>query len=468
MIKNLSEYILTSSTLNEFKKRKSFLERQPPTDTTILEINGIIAIINDLSEQIYYYENIKNGTILFKSLESFQDLPTILIGKRIQLNISQEDMAKKLGLDSLQYISLENNDFYGIDTKLFTNILKILGIDNPNQILTKDYKTLIPIIEDNLKELDKSSSFISVTIKSIKENFKKKSTLTNYYIEKIIEQFKEAFSIDIQEKITPSKMNTSLAVAFKHTINVNESNLNLSTTYAAYTARVIVKQMKPSIKCKADPITIRREILKNYKSITLDSCLDFIWKLNIAVIPLNMHGSFHGACLDFDGTKAIILSQQNKSVSRWKFDLLHELYHALVMDYSIYIERTDIMYQDNQEEKQASEFASYVIFGQEMESILALILEQSGGHMELVKNITDSIAKEFDINLDDLANYVAFRISKRPYSFWGAARNLQSDLRNPVDILLDRLSKEIHAVDLSSFEFNILQTIFNQEVISLG
>ena len=468
MIKNLSEYMITSSTLNEFEKRKSFLENQPPTDKTTLEINGLVAIINDLSEQIYQFERIKNGIITFKSLEKFQDLPTIFIGKRIQLDISQEEMAEKLGLVPFQYISLENNDFYGIDTKLFTNILKILRINNPNQILTKDYKTLIPIIEDNLKELDKSSTFMSSTIKSTKESFKKKSALTNYYIEKIIEQFKEFFFIDIQEKITPSKMNSSLAVAFKHKTNIKESSLNLSTAYAAYTARVIVKQMKPSTKYKADPITIRKEILKTYKSVTLDSCLDFIWKLNIAVIPLNMHGSFHGACLDFDETKAIILSQQNKCVSRWKFDLLHELYHALVMDYSIYIERTDIMYQDDQEEKKASEFASHVIFGQEMESVLALILEQSGGHMDLVKKVTVSIAKEFNINIDDLANYVAFRISKRPYSFWGAAMNLQTDLRNPVDIVLDHLSKEIQSVNLSSFEFDIMQTIFNQEVISLG
>lgn len=468
MIKNLSEYNLTSSTLNDFKKRKLFLEKQMSADNVQLEIDGIIAISDELHQQIKQYENIVNKKTVFNAIESLQELPTTLIGKRIQLNISQEEMALKLKMDTSQYIELEKNDFYEIDREHFEKILDILELDNPHQILTKDYSALMPIIESNLRKLDSKASFIANAIKPIKELLNTKSSLTNFNIERLIQQFKEVFLLNIHEEIEPSKMQNSLAVAFKHKINVNDNNLNLSTAYAAYVARVITKQMKNSKNCKADPIAIRQFLLKEYSDVSLEACVDFIWKLNIAVIPLNIHGSFHGACLDFDETKAIVLSQQNKTISRWKFDLLHELYHALVMEYSLYIERTDIMDQNEDEEKQASEFASYVIFGQEMESVLELILSKSGGHMSLVKDSTISVADEFNLNVDDLANYVAFRISKGGLNFWGTAMNLQKDRRNPMDILLTYLRNEINIVHINSFELEVLQTVFNQEVILLG
>lgn len=468
MIKNLSEYNLTSSTLKAFEERKLFLERQTRADNVQLEIEGIVAISDELQQQIEQYENIVNKRIIFNTIESLQELPITLIGKRIQLNISQEEMASKIKMDASRYIELENNDFYEIEKEHFEKILDILNLDNPHQILTKDYVALMPIIESNLRELDKKASFIANAIKPIKELLSTNASLTNFNIERLIQQFKEVFSINIQEEIDPSKMQNSLAVAFKHKINVNDNNLNLSTAYAAYVARVITRRMKSSKKYKADPIAIRQFLLERYGDVSLEACVDFIWKLNVAVIPLNIHGSFHGACLDFDETKAIVLSQQNKTISRWKFDLLHELYHALVMEYSLYIERTDIMDQNEDEEKQASEFASYVIFGQEMESVLELILVKSGGHMSLVKDSVISIAEEFDLNIDDLANYVAFRISKGGLSFWGTAMNLQKDRRNPTDILLAYLRNEINIVHINSFEFEVLQTVFNQEVILLG
>lgn len=468
MIKNLTEYNLTSSTLKAFEERKLFLERQMSADNVQLEINGIVAISDELRQQIQEYENIVNKNVIFDTVESLQELPTTLIGKRLQLNISQEEMALKIKMDVSQYIELENNDFYEIDRENFEKILDILRLDNPHQLLTKDYVALMPIIESNLRKLDNKASFIANAIKPIKEMLGTNTSLTNFNIEKLIHQFKEVFSINIQEEIEPSKMQNSLAVAFKHKINVNDNNLNLSTAYAAYVARVITKQMKNSIKCKADPIAIRQLLLEEYGGVSLEACVDFIWKHNVAVIPLNIHGSFHGACLDFSETKAIVLSQQNKTISRWKFDLLHELYHALVMEYSLYIERTDIMDQNEDEEKQASEFASYVIFGQEMESVLELILAQSGGHMSLVKDSVISIGEEFGLNIDDLANYVAFRISKGGLNFWGTAMNLQKDRRNPADILLSYLRNEINLAHINTFEFEVLQTIFNQEVILLG
>ena len=144
--------------------------------------------------------------------------------------------------------------------------------------------------------------------------------------------------------------------------------------------------------------------------------------------------------------------------------MLHELYHALTMDYSAYIERTEIMDQDNVEEKTASEFASYVIFGQEMDSFLKLVLERSDGQVERIKNNVISVAQAYGINIDDFSNYIAYRISKRPINFWGVAANLQIDNRNPADILRNYLYTHVNTKIIDSFELDILQKALNREV----
>lgn len=464
MIKSSSEYDLTSSMLKNFEARKAYLIEQPHSKETELEINSINVIVNDLHQQLRLYLAIKTGKVTFDRIETIQDISRVLIGKRIQLNYTQAELAQKLSIDTEEYTSLENNDFYGINLELFNRILDILNLNNPNHILAKDYDQVMLIIEKNIKKLNINTSFLPITLIQIKQLIKDRSNIGSYYIEKIIDSFKQIFSINIDEEITHSQVNSNIAVAFKHRINVDEDNLNITTGYAAYIAGILANQMDSTNNIKADPITIRKNIIEKYGSVTLDTCLDFIWDLNIAVLPLNIHGSFHGACFDYESTKAIVLSQQNRTVSRWKFDLLHELYHALTMDYNAYIERTDIMDQNDEEEKIASKFANYVIFGQEMDSFLQMIVERSESKMERMKNNIISVAKEYKINIDDLANYVAFRISKRPINFWGIAANLQTDKRDPNDILLNHLYKNILINEISPSELEILQKAFNQEV----
>lgn len=472
MIKNSHEYDLTNSMLIQFNERKNNLKKQKITEEVICEINGIDSITEDLKQQVHWYEAVKNNTIVFEKIETLGDLPKAIIGKRIQLNIMQDELAQKLGMDSDEYIRMENDDFYGLTPELLSKILLILNIDNPNHILERNYALLMPIIESNLKKLKINKKFLSsvmpIPIEQIQETFRNKSSLTSYLIEKFLESFKRIFSVSLEENTSPSHLNSALAVAFKRRININEDNLTFTTSYAAYVVGIVANQMPPSATIKADPITIREIILENYGAVTVETCLEYIWSINIAVIPFNMHRSFHGACFDFGGSKAIALSQRNQSISRWKFDMLHELYHALTMDYYAYIERTEIMDQDDEEEKTASRFASFVIFGQEMDSFLKLVLERSEGQVERIKNNVISVAREYSINIDDFSNYVAYRISKWPISFWGVAANLQTDDRNPIDIFKKYLFEHVDIKQIDPFELEILQKTLSQEVNSFG
>ncbi len=466
MIKNSHEYDLTNSLIKQFNERRTFLMEQERTDEIEYEIAGIAAISEDLKQQLCWYDAVKNGEVVFKVIDSLFELPKVLIGKRLQLGLSQSELAEKLSMDTDDYIRLENEDFYGLTFELLQKILFILDLDNPNHILEKNYEQLLPTIESNLKKLNVNKrfleSFIPTDIQQVRETLRSRLSSASYLTEEFLEAFKKIFSVSLEEDISPSDLNSNLAFAFKRNINVSENNLTFTTAYAAYVSGIIAHQMPPSSTLKADPINIREEILGTYGAVNIENCLRFIWGLNIAVVPLHFHGSFHGACFDFNDTRTIALSQQNQTVSRWKFDMLHELYHALTMDYNAYIERTEIMDQDDEEESLASEFASYVIFGQEMDSFIELVLKRSDGQVERIKNNLISVAREYGIDIDDFSNYVAYRI--RPVNFWGVAANLQVDKRNPAAILREYLLSHLDITRMNSFELEVLQKALNQEV----
>ena len=134
MIKNSREYDLTNSIINQFNERKKFLQNQERTEEIIYEIDGINAISEDLKQQLYWYEAAKNSDIAFNKIELLEDIPKVIIGKRIQLNIPQNEFADRLGIDTEDYIRLENEDFYGVTPELLKKILFVLNVDNPNHI----------------------------------------------------------------------------------------------------------------------------------------------------------------------------------------------------------------------------------------------------------------------------------------------------------------------------------------------
>ena len=144
-----------------------------------------------------------------------------------------------------------------------------------------------------------------ISFEQVRETFQKKLSSASYLTEKFLESFKKVFSVNLEDDITISNYRSKLAVAFKRKINVNEDNLTFTTSYAAYVLSILANQMPPSSELKADPITIRDTILETYGTVNIETCLDFIWRLNIAVIPLNFHSSFHGACFDLKARRQL-------------------------------------------------------------------------------------------------------------------------------------------------------------------
>ncbi|MEL7571309.1 MAG: hypothetical protein AAGU14_12210 [Eubacteriaceae bacterium] len=135
------------------------------------------------------------------------------------------------------------------------------------------------------------------------------------------------------------------------------------------------------------------------------------------------------------------------------------------MDYDIYIERADIMEQDEGEEKDASEFASFVIFGQEVDSFVKVVLERSAGNAEHIKSAIKSVSQEYDLNIDDFSNYIAYRFNKHSLSFWGVASNLQKDKRSAKEVVRNILLEKINYGLIDNEDLFIIQRALLERVI---
>lgn len=449
--------------ISNFQKRLTQLGAiKDPSDAVSSEILAIEAMIDDLNAQIKWYDEVIEGKITFNSVSSLADIAVVIVGKRLQLKISPSDLARVIGISEDAYLDLENDDFYGIQSSLLSKIFGFLNINNPDNVLNKDSVEHIDVVEKNLQLLKINKSFISqimpVTLEDVKVAIDTGKSEANFLFERFIEAFKNYFSIDLSASISKETITNSFAVAFKRRVNTNADNLNFTSSFAAHVAWILAKQLKGFSKTlRADPISIRSNIIKLSGEVSLESCLDYIWDLNIAVLPLDIKKGFHGACFDFDDRKVIVLNQQTDTVSRWKFDLLHELYHAFTMNYNAYIERVDIMQQNDSEEKNASDFASFVIFGQEIDSFIKIVLERSNGNAELIKNSIIDVAHQFKLNVDDFSNYVAYRISTRSISFWGTAANIQIDRRSAKEMVTDYLLKKLDYNSINANDLFVLQ-----------
>src|SRR5262249_32908560 len=149
------------------------------------------------------------------------------------------------------------------------------------------------------------------------------------------------------------------------------------------------------------------------------------------------------------GRNVIVLKQRTKSASIWLNDLLHEYLHAAQnqdLEEHLVIEESEMSpsRRNSPEEQAASRFAGDVMLDGRAEQLAQQCVERAEGRVERLKNAVPVVARNAQVAVDALANYMAFRLSLQGINWWGAANNLQSDsgaqLSTPRDLLLDKVN----------------------------
>jgi hypothetical protein len=175
---------------------------------------------------------------------------------------------------------------------------------------------------------------------------------------------------------------------------------------------------------------VRQVLIDRYGSITFEGALKYAWDLGIVVLPLNDAAVFHGACWRIDDRNVVVLKQKTLSVSRWLFDLLHEIRHLAEEpeNEQLSLIELDVASDERRQspqEVEASRFAGDVILDGRAEQLAELCVNESSGRLQWLKAAVPKVAKRENVAIDALANYMAFRLSQQGENWWGAANNLQ-------------------------------------------
>jgi HTH-type transcriptional regulator / antitoxin HipB len=133
MIQNEHQYKVTQGAIKDFQQAiKKLLEQadslQPLQVSTVQKSFQIQ--INELQKQLQEYDDLKAGKIEIK-MGSIEDLPKVLIQKRISLGMTQKELAAKLGIKEQMVQRYESNGYESISYNRLTDVWNALETSIP-------------------------------------------------------------------------------------------------------------------------------------------------------------------------------------------------------------------------------------------------------------------------------------------------------------------------------------------------
>ena len=130
MIRNENEYQEASTRLQgERERARELAKRFKAEGKSAVEIRRLTDPLESfslqLAEEVESYERLKRGQ--FSEIENLHGLGRLLVGLRIARNLSQRELADKLGVHETQVSRDERNEYHGITVQRAAAILDALG-----------------------------------------------------------------------------------------------------------------------------------------------------------------------------------------------------------------------------------------------------------------------------------------------------------------------------------------------------
>ena len=293
------------------------------------------------------------------------------------------------------------------------------------------------------------------------------------YFDSAIDYISQVFDLEKDKLIEFEDLSfigaTSNRALFKKPSNSNLSQIRAYSHYVHFISKAALKAY-PYKDVNEYPSNIdefRSLILQKNGRMDLESILSVVWDLGICVLPLTDSGIFHGAAWNINGRHIIILKQKTNSHAKWLFDLLHEMYHVFVhleVEGSSVIETEElslISSNDSEEEGEANSFANQLLLGENVEDLAKKCVKRAGNRTERLKQAVIDIAKEENIRVDALANYLAYRLDSEGTNWWGTAFSLQVEEPSPVVFTKNYLLQNLDFNQLNDIESNMLSMAIN-------
>ncbi|MEZ6111942.1 MAG: helix-turn-helix transcriptional regulator [Pirellulaceae bacterium] len=130
MIRNENEYHEAAKRLREERERLDGLQQRLHSERrSAAEINRVLDPLHSfhlqLAEEVESYERLRRGQ--FSELQNLHGLGRLLVGLRIARDMSQRELAEKLGVHESQVSRDERNEYHGLTVQRAARILDALG-----------------------------------------------------------------------------------------------------------------------------------------------------------------------------------------------------------------------------------------------------------------------------------------------------------------------------------------------------
>lgn len=133
MITNERQYRITKAQLNRFLENLAAHDAREPSHDVDPRIHQAMrdAMASEaevLRAQIERYEQLRDGHITGRESTSLRELPIALIEARIAAQLTQRDLAQRLGVAEQQIQRWEANNYTGVNLERLQGIADALGI----------------------------------------------------------------------------------------------------------------------------------------------------------------------------------------------------------------------------------------------------------------------------------------------------------------------------------------------------
>lgn len=135
MIRNETEYQEAIRRFNKDREvvaahRVALEEAGLTPEQVEVAMEPVLSFQQQLTEEITWYENVKRGNI--PPTRSLTELGRLLIAFRIASNLTQKELATRLGVSEAQVSRDERNEYHGVTKERAQRILDALGVTLDN------------------------------------------------------------------------------------------------------------------------------------------------------------------------------------------------------------------------------------------------------------------------------------------------------------------------------------------------
>ncbi len=472
MIKNNLQLTMTKKKIEMFNETIEKMAHEKSEVHPILrqaQIDAISSQRDKMIKEAEDYELLLSGQFAVFDVASLSDLPKALIMSRISMGLTQKDLAERLGMKEQQIQRYENTEYSSASFSTLLSIVEALDLKITEDVFLPKESRQKNILLEKLKDAGLEKSFIEKRIAPREVSPFELSSWVSKTVDRISEIFGWSKELLLSDAPLVIGRDASMVARFKMPVGANQQFVSAYTQYAFCLASIISRNFKVDAKpLSSDPELVRSTLLKESGKVDFKSVLSFATNHGIPVIPLNDSGAFHGATWRINGKNVIVLKQRTAHISKWTFDLLHELYHASqrpdLKEFSVIeLSETSEERRTDQEEVDANDFAAKVLLGSSAADFVQECLHEAQGKIAWLKNAVIQVAEKHGLDCGVLAYQVANKVEQisrnqpTKLNWWGAANNLQENPYSAKDVCIFNLLENVNVEKLEDTERELVE-----------